>query len=108
MCSAQVSMHHAARRIKIELTSFGERTSSQIPHLQQLPADPPMKRHEKLQSKPSGLSPCSNVLCGNEWNSAKIICGEIKDLKKALNYGGYECHRSTRDKSVRFLQVKAV
>lgn len=51
MCSAQVSMHHAAWRIKIELTSFGERNSSQISHLQQLLADPTMKHRRNTSEQ---------------------------------------------------------
>lgn len=69
MCSAQVSMHHAAWRIKIELMQFGEKTSSQISHLQQLSADPTMKHHQNTSERTTYrhwiICSC-NVLCGGE------------------------------------------
>lgn len=111
MCSAQVSMHHAAWRIKIELTSFGERTSSQISHLQQLLADPTMKH---LRNTSEQTIRCHRIICpvmcfvemtGEKCftgqcyflilpcgkNSVAFICGESKTQQRHFSSGVNEC-----------------
>jgi len=96
MCSAQVSLHHAAWRIKIELMPFGEGTLSQISHLQQLLADPTMKHHQNTSEQTLHchwiISPCNGLCesdiyflflpCGK--NCVEPICGESK-LNKGIS-----------------------
>lgn len=82
VCSAQVSMHHAVWRIKIELTAFGERTSSQISHLQQLLADPAMKHHRQTWEETSRRRWIISTLKCALWkmNGEKVLKGAMRGL----------------------------